>query len=268
MRAIELDGAHNVRELGGLVTRDDGWTRHCVLYRGDSLDAISERDEDLLFNKLHIGAVIDVRSDQEITYAKWKDSAVRYHRLSLLGDQAIGRQAFPNAAPEKLAKVYLSNLQQGISAVCATFEVLASHLSAGVPCIIHCAAGRDRTGAIIATLLAALDVCDEDIARDYVQSNVHAHHVTQRLAENPLYANGRAEDGKPVMASAETILRFLALLRGTYETPAHFLIGSGLAATALAQLQKALVEYPPGSSHRERAVKLAEEDTISYSPKS
>jgi protein tyrosine/serine phosphatase len=244
MGAIELDGAYNVRELGGLVTRDGGRTRHCVLYRGDSLDVISERDQDVLFNKLHIGAVIDVRSKQEITYAKWKGSAVLYYQLALLGDQEIGTRAFPNAAPEKLAEVYLSNLQQGISAVCATFEVLASHLGAGTPCIIHCAAGRDRTGAIVATLLAALGVRDEDIARDYVQSNVHAHHVTQRLAENPLYANGRTDDGEPVMASPETILVFLRLLRGTYGTPALFLIRSGLAATVLTQLHQALVEYP------------------------
>jgi protein tyrosine/serine phosphatase len=227
-----------------LATWEGGRTRHHALYRGDSLDAISERDEELLFNELHIGAVIDVRSSQEIAHAKWKDSAVRYYQLTLLGDQEIGTRAFPNASPGRLAQVYLSNLQQGMPAVCATFEVLALHLSAGVPCIIHCAAGRDRTGAIIATLLAALGVCDEDIALDYVQSNVHAHQVTQRLAENPLYVNGRTADGKPVMASAETILGFLTLLRGAYETPAHFLIESGLAAATLTQLQMALVEYP------------------------
>lgn len=243
MSAIELDGAYNVRDLGGLVTLDGGRIRPRLLYRGDSLDDISTRDEGLLFEKLRIGAVIDVRSKQEIAYAKWKDSAVDYYQLALLDDNYIGRHAFPSAVPEGLAKVYLSNLQLGITAVRTTLEVLASQLSAGIPCIINCAAGRDRTGAIIATLLAALGVRDEDIALDYIQSNRCASHVTRRLARNPLYANGHAAGGKPVMASPNTIFGLLALLRDAYETPAQFLTKSGLAPTTLTQLQLALVEY-------------------------
>lgn len=244
MGVIELDGAYNVRELGGLTTAGGGQTRHRLLFRGDSLDAISARDEDLLFDQLHIGVVIDVRSKQEIAFAKWKESAVRYYQIPLADDDDVGKQPYGNNTPEELAKACLGSLQQGSSAVRATFDVLAASLSAEIPCMVHCAAGRDRTGAIIAVLLAALGVSDNDIALDYVESNRHAHRVAQRLAENPLYANGQAADGKPALASADTILRLLALLRARYGTPADFLLESGLAPAALAQLRTALVEYP------------------------
>lgn len=244
MSVMELDGAYNVRELGGLITSDGGRTCHRMLYRGDSLDAISARDEDLLFNRLHIGAVIDVRTQQEIAEASWRSSAVRYYNIPLISDKYIGTQPLTKISPDGLARAYLGDLRRGISSVRMTFEVLAAHLSAGIPCIVHCAAGRDRTGAIIAVLLAALGVRDEDIALDYVRSNVHADQVTQRLADNPLYANGQAEDGKPTMASADTVLVLLALLRRGYGTPAQFLIESGLTAATLRELEIALVEYP------------------------
>ena len=44
MAVVELDGAYNVRDLGGLRIADDGKTRRGILYRGDSLDRISRRD--------------------------------------------------------------------------------------------------------------------------------------------------------------------------------------------------------------------------------
>ena len=243
MSVIDLDGAYNVREVGGLATLDGGRTRHRLLYRGDSLDAISARDADLLFNKLGIGAVIDVRSKPEIAYAKWRD-AVDYHHLPLIEEGSIGKQPFPSAIPTELAKAYLSDLQEGRSQLRAIAEVLAGHLSSARPCIVHCAAGRDRTGAIFAVLLAAVGVRDEDIAADYAQSNRSARHVAQRLAANPLYANGQTAAREPVMASVDTIAGLLALLRRSYQTPARFLLGSGLAATVLTRLEKALVERP------------------------
>ena len=244
MSAVELDGAYNVRELGGLATLSGGQTRPGMLFRGDSLDCISERDEDVLFNKLNIGAVIDIRSQQEIANAKWKESAARYYQIPLLNDGDIGKQAYADATPGTLALACLSSIQQGASAVRATFEILADHLSARIPCIVNCAAGRDRTGVIIAILLDSLGVRDEDIALDYVQSNRHAHRLARRLAENPLYANGQPAAGKPAMANADTILGFLKLLRQAYGTPARFLLDSGLAVTALMQLRIALVDSP------------------------
>jgi protein-tyrosine phosphatase len=198
MSIIELEGAYNVRDVGGLATADGRQTRHALLYRGDSLDAITDSDQDLLFRKLKIGAVIDVRARKEIACAAWRDSAVRYYQLAVIGDENAGTSPLPVSDPPELAKVYLADLQRGAPALCEILEVLAEQLGAGIPCIVHCAAGRDRTGGIMAVLLAAIGVGDEEIARDYVLSNHHARHVERRLAENPLYANGQVTGHGPV----------------------------------------------------------------------
>jgi len=50
MTAVELQGAYNVRDLGGLRTRDRRRTKHGLIYRGDSLDSITAADASLLFD--------------------------------------------------------------------------------------------------------------------------------------------------------------------------------------------------------------------------
>jgi protein-tyrosine phosphatase len=242
MSIIELAGAYNVRDVGGLATADDGQTRHALLYRGDSLDAITDNDQDLLFRQLNIGTVVDVRARKEIAYAKWRDTAVRYYQLAVISDENVGTSPLPVSDPAELAKVYLADLQNGAPVLREILAVLANHLEAGIPCIVHCAAGRDRTGGIMAVLLAAIGVRDEEIVRDYVLSNHHARHVERRLAENPLYANGQITGHGPVLASADTLTGFLALLRRGYGSPAQFLLASGLAAGVLRRLEAALVQ--------------------------
>ncbi len=69
MTAVELQGAYNVRDLGGLRTRDGRRTKHGVIYRGDSLDGITPADARILFDKLGIGAIVDLRTKAETELA-------------------------------------------------------------------------------------------------------------------------------------------------------------------------------------------------------
>jgi protein-tyrosine phosphatase len=251
MTFVKLDGAFNVRDIGGLAAVNSGRTRSGLLYRGDSLDAISKRDAHRLFGELRIGVVIDVRSPQEIAPALWKESAVSTYEFPMIGNGGIGTQPMFGPAAPSLADSYLGDLNSGASAVLATLEVLANQLSNQIPCLVHCAAGRDRTGVIFATLLAAIGVTDADVAFDYVAGNHQARQMTKRLAGNPLYANGLSPSGEPVLASADTIMEFLALLRAAYGGPTQFLDRCGLAETTLARLTAALIENP-GSGETSR----------------
>ena len=64
-RWLALEGAHNVRDLGGLPTVDGGVTRHGVLLRSDALDLLSDADVDVLSNTFGLRHVIDLRSSSE-----------------------------------------------------------------------------------------------------------------------------------------------------------------------------------------------------------
>lgn len=233
MTTVELDGAYNVRDLGGLRLADGGETRHSVVYRGDSLDLISSNDEDILFKHYGIRAVIDLRTSEEAHPKVSVRNAVPYHRISLIDEHRIGREPFPSDDPEKLAGVYFGNVKDGSGAIVKIFDTLDHYISRGNPCIIHCAAGRDRTGVIAALLLAHANVREQEIALDYVRSNRHAHHVTQRLASNPLYSNNQMPLSDVILLKRETIQLFLALIRKSYGSSTQFLLDCGVSSRTL-----------------------------------
>jgi protein-tyrosine phosphatase len=228
MTAVDLEGAYNIRDLGGLRTRDKRLTRHGLIYRGDSLDQITPADAKILFNELDIGAVVDLRTQAETELTDPVLPAQRY-RFSVLAEGRLGREPFPSDDPAELAKVYLNNIEGGRGAVKSTFEVIAANLEAGVPTLFHCAAGRDRTGIMAALLLDLVGVTFGEIARDYVQSNRNARRVTQRLAENPLYANHEAHMREIILLHEQTILGFLRLLQAQDGGSRQFCLDCGLS---------------------------------------
>ena len=239
MTAVELEGAYNVRDLGGLRTADGRRTRPGLIYRSDSLDAITPADADKLFGKLHIGTIVDLRTKAE-TELGGQELPVPRFRFSVLVEGRLGTEPFPSDVPAELAKVYLGNIDDGRAAVKGTFEVIAANLPRGVPTLFHCAAGRDRTGIIAALLLGLVGVTDGQIAQDYVQSNRNARRVTRKLAENPLYANGGARP-EVILLHEQTILGFVRLMREQFGGPEQFCLDSGVSPDTIAVLREYFV---------------------------
>lgn len=235
MTAVDLEGAYNVRDLGGLRTRDKRLTRNGLIYRGDSLDHITPADAKTLFGEMDIGTIVDLRTKAETDLVDLSFPVQRC-RFSVLAEGRLGREPFPSDDPAELAKVYLNNIEGGREAVKSTFEVIAANLQAGVPTLFHCAAGRDRTGIMAALLLDLVGVTFGEIARDYVQSNRNARRVTQKLAENPLYANHEAHMREIILLHEQTILGFVRLLQAEAGGSHQFCLDCGLSEETIAAL--------------------------------
>jgi protein-tyrosine phosphatase len=236
MTAVELQGAYNVRDLGGLRTSDGRITRDGLVYRSDSLAHLTRSDTERVFGELGIGVIIDLRTKEE-TEGEDAEFSVPGYRFSLLEEGRLGREPFPSDDPAELAKVYLSNLDHGRAAAAATVEILGRYISDGVPSLFHCAAGRDRTGVISALLLALVNVTDSQIAADYVQSNRHARLVTRKLATNPLYSHHDAHGNEVILLKRETILEFLRLLREQFGGPRQFALDAGTAPETISVIE-------------------------------
>jgi protein-tyrosine phosphatase len=245
MTAIELQGAYNVRDLGGLRTKDRRITRPGVIYRGDSLDNITPGDAKILFDKLGIGTIVDLRTKAE-TELLPLDFPVPRFRYSVLVEGRLGREPFPSDDPAELAKVYLSNIDNGRRAVKGTFDIIAGNLQAGVATLFHCAAGRDRTGIMSALLLGLVGVTDGQIAMDYVQSNRNARRVTKKLSENPLYANHDKDRPEVILLDERSILGFVRLLRAEFGGPRQFCLDSGVTEDTISAIEENFVIEPPG----------------------
>lgn len=244
--AVDLSGAYNVRDLGCLKTKDGRETKPGVIYRGDSLDSITPDDAEILFTKLRVGSIVDLRTKAETELSGLLFPVPRY-QFSVLVEGRLGKEPFPSDDPVELAKVYLHNIETGRPAVKGTFEIIAQDLRGGVATLFHCAAGRDRTGIMAAVLLGLVGVGDGQIAMDYVQSNRNARRVTRKLAENPLYANHHDRPAV-ILLNEKTIIGFMRLLRETYGGPRQFCLDAGVTPETIEIMEKGFLRDQSGAS--------------------
>ena len=125
-RWIELDGVVNMRDLGGLPTRDGRTTREGRLIRSDNLQDLSEGDVRHLVEVLGVTDVVDLRSHVEHEVTGLEDVGELAHGLA--GD-VPGRDHDPQRAGrrqrlrERLQRGHVGDLGAG---------VVADHLMAGV----------------------------------------------------------------------------------------------------------------------------------------
>lgn len=162
---FRVDGTHNLRDVGGYPAADGRQSAHGVLFRSDALDRLSPAGRETL-RSLGLHRIVDLRSDPEIT-----------GEPSALGDLDIDtvcvsvlRAAAPSAQPGRrhtLARLYeLMVERRGDQLVTA----LRAILSSSGPTLVHCTAGKDRTGVLVALALDAVGVEREAVVADYAAS--------------------------------------------------------------------------------------------------
>ncbi len=166
-RWLRLDGAYNVRELGGYATSDDRTTRWGRFVRADALHRVSRAGRARLV-EYGVGTVIDLRTtretvDQPSLFAS--SSEVEYLHLNLGGDTDPAGHPPPDYNPGPLAVSYGVLLDRRSDVV---REVLATMARpSGKAVLFNCLGGTDRTGIIAALVLGLAGVRHELIAADY-----------------------------------------------------------------------------------------------------
>ncbi|MBX5453033.1 MAG: tyrosine-protein phosphatase [Acidobacteriia bacterium] len=198
---VPLEGASNVRDLGGWPTRNGGRVRFGKVFRGAALDRISEADKARLAG-LGLRTVCDFRGIKEASRAPSRlDSlpGISIHALPIeprigasILDILATREATGEDVKSLMHRAYRSYVLEWHVHYRRLFELLLDENSG--PLLFHCSAGKDRTGFGAALLLSALDVPWEAVMEDYLATN--------RLwrADHPLLQRIPA-------AAAETLLR-------------------------------------------------------------
>lgn len=161
-RHLPLDGTRNVRDIGGYPTADGRQTRWRTLLRSDELTQLPRHAADEL-REIGIRAVIDLRWPDELERSPnvfAADPAVSYRPIALLVDDPT-----PHSG---LAGMYRHVLDERLPQLVEVARVLLE--PDGLPAVIGCAAGKDRTGITIAVLLSLAGVADETIIEDYALS--------------------------------------------------------------------------------------------------
>ncbi|SEB86336.1 tyrosine-protein phosphatase [Paenibacillus sp. GP183] len=161
-RVLQIEGAYNVRDLGGYLTKDGRTTRWGVLFRADGLHKLTEESHGALVNK-GVRTVIDLRHTRELEEKKnvFADSdKVNYHNVSLINPSAVG-----NAQIHSLGDLYINILEGSKAELLQVFSLLADRTDQAT--LFHCAAGKDKTGIVAALLLDLAGVPHETIREDY-----------------------------------------------------------------------------------------------------
>lgn len=189
-----LPGLPNFRDFGGHPTSDGRRVRYGVLYRSQSFHFATERDLEQLAD-MDIRLVCDLRSGIERNHnpSRWPANAdpVRLH-LNIRTDARAGHSDFVEqmrASPnrEGVYRGMLINYRNMPKAFAPVLQALFTHLTdpKHLPAVIHCHAGKDRTGFICAVILSALGVDREHVLADYLLSaeRIDAEQLTHGLTE-------------------------------------------------------------------------------------
>jgi protein tyrosine/serine phosphatase len=176
-RDLVWDGCLNVRELGGLATRDGGETRPGAVVRADSVRQLSDAGWAALVEH-GIRTVVDLRGHDEraddppaelpvevVHVPFFEATDEEWHAIAAELDAAA--RAAPDAAMAT-RDVYLIFLERFKRNVGAAVRAVAHAPEGGV--VIHCVGGKDRTGLLSAFLLHLAGVADDEIASDYALS--------------------------------------------------------------------------------------------------
>jgi protein-tyrosine phosphatase len=176
-RHISLEGAYNVRDVGGYPTKHGKRTRWNTLFRADGLHALTHEDQRRLLDR-DIRKIIDLRFRAEAERAPnvfARSSYVTYVQQPLHEDQ-LAPHANPNLPPQDLPQTPAEYYRIVLDKAGRGIKLVFDHLTAprAFPAIVHCTAGKDRTGIVIALALSAVGVPDEVIIEDYALTATYA----------------------------------------------------------------------------------------------
>jgi protein-tyrosine phosphatase len=234
-RRIELAGVFNFRDVGGYPALGGRTVRWRTLLRSDALHRIEPAGSAFL-GELELRTILDLRTQMETELAPSALDGLpaRVAHISLLsGDLA--------ALPLELDAIYRFIIDECGDTIAEAVKVLAG--ADAVPALVHCSAGKDRTGIVVALVLAVLGVPDEVIAADYGLSASYLD-----AGQTPAIGQLQASTGlgadltKPLLSSPpELILEVLARVRQTAGSVNAYLLDRGLTAADLARLSAALL---------------------------
>ena len=242
-RWLQFEGVDNVRDAGGLPLRDGGRTRFGELFRSANLRHVTDTDVAHLVDVVGLRLVIDLRTAREIDRdgpTLVAGAGVETVALSFLPDDG---EALPETGDDSdpLLRSYLGYLVDRTENVVEAVRLLGGP-DAG-PTLVHCAAGKDRTGVLLALVLDAVGVQREAVIADYALSAQHVEAMFRRWTT--AFNREMPDDLTPHLPRAEVIATVLARLddqhgSGGRDGAAGWLRANGLDEASLDRLRARL----------------------------
>ncbi len=232
---LGLTGVYNFRDLAG-AQGSHGPLRRGLIYRSDGINRCCP-DETQIIADLGIRRILDLRtnSERDTDGVFLHPDIVTVHIPMIetfheLGDRAdeLGDRLMP--------EFYLGIAAANSGAIALCIAEIITSATDDEPLLVHCTAGKDRTGIVAALALAVAGVDDHQIAIDYARSNDAIPLIEQwyrerrgaarsdRLTELGFDEEQRAQFNS---ASPATMLEFLSGIRRHYGSVEDYLVWGG-----------------------------------------
>ncbi len=243
-RHIAFDGCFNFRDLGGYRTEDGNVTRSRRIFRADGPHALTDADGALL-RFLSVTTILDLRTaDEAEERGHWSTaipSAVTYP-LSMTDVLPEPDELETWTDPAVVSNRYLEMMLSGHDSIAEALAILTDPNA--YPAMLHCSAGKDRTGILSAILLGLLGVPEETIVADYALSGPAMVRFIDHLQAKYPDAAERLTRIAPAMIAAdpEAMRGFLAGVRTAHGSIEGYLDDLGMSA-AIPHLRANLLEH-------------------------
>jgi len=189
-RHFPFEGCFNFRDIGGYLNQDGRRVKKGLYFRAGRQDRMTDKDLAQL-SELNISTQIDLRKQEEVL-----DQG--RGPLEAMGANYINIAVIPEGGSDKLNKLvgdtgisgkrYLGYLEFGPTSWLRLFGILAEQDN--LPVLLHCTAGKDRTGVSTAFLLSVLGVSREVIEADYLLTNLDTERQADFIESTVGYPEG------------------------------------------------------------------------------
>ena len=254
----------NFRDFGGYSTTSGQRIKTGCLYRSGRTDQASRRDRETL-HALGIKTLIDLRSPKERKQVMRLWPGARVISLPMPFDEITRQRLKPlffrrdvqTAVYDMVEGVYLDTVDHSRSQVGALFSLLQQ--PDVYPALIHCRAGRDRTGFVSAVIQLALGVSGEDVTAEYLRSNANLlpqiRHTATLLKTLSLGLLS-TQSLHAVVASQERYIRaVIGKIEDEYGGIAGYLAHCGIGSEDVSVIKEILLEPLSDSAEKTRCVK-------------
>jgi protein-tyrosine phosphatase len=251
-RLHAIEGTYNLRDTGGYAT-PGGETRWGKLFRSDALHALTDASRRRL-DELGVEYVIDLRDDSELLASP--------SQLDGLGVTVVHTPIYPQTSSfgsieeitlASLYRVMISEYGNNLARAVGVIARSGSH-----PVLVHCTAGKDRTGLVVALALLAVGVDKDDVIADYAATETNlagewAATMLSRMVESGVVSTPAIEH--IISASPpELITETIEQIEEQFGSAAGYLVAHGFTASDLDALREALVATTaPNSASTEKS---------------
>jgi len=220
-RILNLEGAINLRELGGYPTANGTTIKYNKLLRSGDISNLTTNSLSYL-KKYGLKYVIDFRSEDE--QRTWSDVRSDFYKIysdpvyPLMGNGDKLAGAINHGDYSYLGLIYQSVVldKHGQEAYKLLFDLLLENDQPNQSVLFHCAAGKDRTGIGALLILKALGVDNEIITKDYLLTNL-MYQDSNQIAKTLNDKNGNQDINKMNMTKGD-----LESISSVYDAIDHY----------------------------------------------